>query len=123
MQVKVNKKGYVTDYAEVGVLEGSISMKSPTDIDHFRSFFQAYFIRDGTLKLDKKSLSLLREQKKKEELRQLRAKACFPIINRGLLWYEGLSKKEKEELWEWYQSWLDVTATQKTPKRPDWLKD
>lgn len=47
---------------------------------------------------------------------------CFPIINRGILWYERLSAEQKEELNIWYQAWLDVTETKIIPDKPTWLK-
>lgn len=47
---------------------------------------------------------------------------CFPIINRGILWYERLTTEQKEELNIWYQAWLDVTETKFIPEKPTWLK-
>lgn len=54
-------------------------------------------------------------------LREKRRAECFPIINRGLLWYEKLTAAQKEELSEWYNSWLNVTETFVEPKRPLFL--
>lgn len=56
------------------------------------------------------------------ELRWLRERDCFSIINRNQLWFETLTEEQKEELKTWYQSWLDVTETKKLPSKPDWLK-
>ena len=58
---------------------------------------------------------------KQAELRNRRSYQCFPIINRGKLWYERLTKEQLKELEEWYQKWLDVTVTLQEPKKPNWL--
>ena len=54
-------------------------------------------------------------------LRALREKKCFPVVNRGSLWYETLTSEQVTELREWYAAWLDVTKTLKIPKKPKWL--
>lgn len=59
---------------------------------------------------------------KLEELRAKRAVECFTIINRGQLWYDNLSDKQKEELKVWYTAWLKVTETLVEPTKPEWLK-
>ena len=56
-----------------------------------------------------------------DDLRHTRETQCFPIINRGALWYERLSAEQKEELNIWYQAWLDVTETGVIPEKPKWL--
>lgn len=55
-------------------------------------------------------------------LRARRAAECFPIINRGQLWYDSLDTSQIIDLKLWYQSWLDVTVTKTIPKKPDWIK-
>lgn len=55
-------------------------------------------------------------------LRVEREKICFPVVNRGELWYNKLTAEQKEELNIWYQSWLDVTITKVKPITPYWLK-
>ena len=57
-----------------------------------------------------------------EDFRYMREVQCFPVINRGILWYERLSTEQKEELNIWYQAWLDVTETKLIPVAPEWLK-
>ncbi len=64
----------------------------------------------------------LTQEEKLADLRVLREEECFPIINRGNLWYELLTLEQKLELKNWYQSWLDVTETQVIPVKPTWLK-
>ena len=54
-------------------------------------------------------------------LRKQRKEICFPVINRGKLWYERLTNEQIGELRTWYQKWLDVTKTLIIPKEPEWL--
>lgn len=54
-------------------------------------------------------------------IRDRRAKECFPIINRGKLWYDKLTPEQFNELSIWYQAWLDATETSKIPEKPEWL--
>jgi hypothetical protein len=58
----------------------------------------------------------------KQALRQLREKECYPIINRGNLWYDILEDWQKNELKTWYKAWLDVTETFVVPTKPDWIR-
>ena len=55
-------------------------------------------------------------------LRHIRENECFSIINRGQLWYAGLTTSQIEELQVWYADWLDVTETKIIPEKPTWLK-
>lgn len=57
------------------------------------------------------------------ELRERRELECFPIINRGFLWYERLTQEQLNELETWYQKWLDVTITGEIPVPPNWIND
>jgi hypothetical protein len=57
----------------------------------------------------------------KSVLRQKRERVCFPVINRGQLWYNQLSSEQYVELVNWYHAWLDVTNTLVAPKAPAWL--
>lgn len=54
-------------------------------------------------------------------LRYERMNECFPVVNRGKLWYDTLTPQQLEELKKWYQQWLDVTKTKVIPERPKWL--
>ena len=54
-------------------------------------------------------------------LRDKREDICFPVINRGLLWYESLTPAQKDELKKWYEAWLEVTNTKTEPRPPAWL--
>lgn len=61
------------------------------------------------------------QDEQKERIREERASICFPIINRGELWYSNLTAEQKAELRAWYQAWLDVTETKVKPKTPSWI--
>ena len=56
-----------------------------------------------------------------ESLQKKREEICFPVINRGKLWYERLTNEQQGELRQWYQAWLDVTKTLEIPKTPVWI--
>ena len=51
------------------------------------------------------------ENPTKDMFRVLRERDCFPIINRGQLWYQTLTEDQLIELNKWYKDWLDVTKT------------
>ena len=54
-------------------------------------------------------------------LRAEREQECFPIINRGILWYNTLTEEQRIELDIWYKDWLNVTETKVIPEKPSWL--
>lgn len=56
-------------------------------------------------------------------MRDKRSKICFPVINRGKLWYDRLTPLQLGELKSWYQAWLDAPETLVYPKAPAWLND
>lgn len=58
-----------------------------------------------------------------QNIRARRAAVCFPIINRGILWYDTLTAEQRAELAVWYQAWLDAPAVGIIPSTPDWVKD
>lgn len=64
----------------------------------------------------------LTEEEKLDLLREQREIECFPIVNRGKLWYDKLTERQINELDKWYQAWLDVTETKVIPIKPSWLK-
>ena len=61
------------------------------------------------------------EKERIERLRAERERVCFPVINRGELWYARLTEEQKSELDAWYQAWLNVTETWKIPETPSWV--
>lgn len=56
-------------------------------------------------------------------IRTRRERECFPIINRGALWYEKLTDAQRQELSAWYEAWLDAPETGMVPDRPLWIND
>lgn len=62
------------------------------------------------------------EEEIKNDLRRLRNSECFPIINRGQLWYDTLTEPQKIDLKDWYNAWLNVTITKSVPSKPYWIK-
>lgn len=56
-----------------------------------------------------------------KELRRRRERECFPIVNRGEAWYRLLLEYQRQELYVWYQQWLDVTETRVIPQKPTWM--
>lgn len=65
---------------------------------------------------------LVDEEEQLKYYRRIREKECFPYINRGKLWYDTLTNKQKEQLEQWYDAWLNVTDTKTIPEKPNWLK-
>lgn len=62
------------------------------------------------------------EKNRLQYLRDVRDVECFSIINRGGLWYKGLTEIQLQELEIWYNNWLDITETKTIPTKPDWIK-
>lgn len=116
------KDGYVDSYAIFGGLDGGIEVEVPDDMGLFENNYSAYKLSEGKLILDENKLSKNVYDVFLNNLRFLRARECFPIINRGTLWYERLTAEQKEELNIWYQAWLDITETKLVPIAPEWLK-
>lgn len=56
------------------------------------------------------------------KIRARRVTECFPIVNRGALWYDKLTEEQRSELSVWYEAWLDAPATSIIPDMPTWLK-
>lgn len=121
MQIRIDENGYVQSYAEIGNLTNGIEIEAPSDLEHFEVNFEAYQVKDGVLIFDEDKRSQLDNQHILDDLRFEREQQCFPIINRGQLWYEMLSETQVAELQLWYQAWLDVTETLLIPERPGWL--
>lgn len=121
MQVLYDENGYITSYALVGTLVGGTEVSAPEDEEHFTDHFAAYRIRDGDLAYDTAKEKQLLRKEQTDAIRRQREVECFPVINRGQLWYERLTEEQKEELKTWYQAWLDAASTGVVPDRPAWL--
>ena len=121
MKVMTDGNGYVENYVIVGGCPaGATEVEQPTDFDTL--YYNAYKLENGVLILDETRLAEIKAEEAKDDLRQQRSRICFPIINRGELWYNSLTSAQVTELSEWYQSWLDVTETKKVPDMPEWIK-
>ena len=66
---------------------------------------------------------IINEKESLDVLRKKREEICFPIINRGKLWYDSLSSEQYQELKDWYKKQLNVTETNIIPETPKWLND
>ena len=91
---------------------------SDEDYKYLSSTPDSYKIVD-----DKVVMLISIEEIKKDKIRQSREVECFPIINRGVLWYDKLTEEQKAELAAWYQQWLDAPQTSIIPKPLQWLTD
>lgn len=120
MKVQVDANGYLLNFALCG--ESSvcnIEVDEPENFDLSR--WQAYRLADGALTLDANRLTALQLAEKIATIRARREKECYSVINRGQLWYEGISLPRLAELRKWYKAWRDAPATLIVPERPDWL--
>ena len=121
MKVKINEQGYITDYALIGDLVDSVEVTDPGDWFHFEDNFTSYRVRDGTATFDEERLKVITEETALDNYRKRRETECFSVVNRGTLWYEELTQKQKSELKKWYKEWLKVTETKVVPEKPAWL--
>lgn len=122
MKALVNENGFIISYALVGDLVDGVDLPDPEDVEHFQENFAAYKVRDGTAAFDSEHNDALLLEAKKAEYRLRREKECFSVINRGQLWYEGVSIAQLLELRQWYQAWLNATETMVVPEKPTWLE-
>lgn len=120
MKVTIDKDGYVIDWALVGD-NGGVDVPEPDDLEEFMICATGYKVVDGMLQKDNTRDKEQRLEKQKEALRQQREAECFPVINRGWMWYSGLNLVQWLELKKWYLAWLNVTETLLIPERPTWL--
>lgn len=122
MQVLCNNQGYVQSFAFVGTLVGGNDALEPEDMDLFMHQFYAFLLKDGKLVYDPAEYEKVQTEEQKDNLRKRRETECFSVINRGQLWYEGISLAQLLELRQWYKAWLDVTTTLVAPEKPKWLE-
>ena len=98
MKVLLNEQGYIESYALEGALLDAVEVSAPSDLAHFEAHFTAYRVRDGTLSLDGEQAALEQSEAAKAEYRKRREVECFPVINRGQLWYDTLSAAQLADL-------------------------
>lgn len=82
-----------------------------------------YRLENGKV-IEKTEADCFEEEKafRKRIIRARRIDECFPIVNRGQLWYDGLTQEQKSELRSWYQGWLDAPETDEIPTLPQFVK-
>ena len=68
-------------------------------------------------------MTIISKSELASQLRVEREQVCFPVVNRGRLWYEMLDKNQLSELKTWYKAWLDAPETLIVPAAPDWLNE
>lgn len=66
---------------------------------------------------------MIKIKDRRHQIRLQRKFECFPIVNRGRLWYDRLTEEQMSELGEWYQAWLDAPQTGAIPEKLSWLND
>ena len=120
MQV-ILKDGYVECFTIDGHFDGGIEIETPEDIEDLIQNYHAYTVHNGILKKDLAKMTEIEKELTLEELRRRREIECFPIVNRGNLWYDRLTEDQINELKEWYHAWLDVTDTLIVPEIPGWI--
>lgn len=123
MKVRTDDQGYISDFCFIGDIEGSMEVDDiPAEQqDIFMQQYSAYKLVDGTLVFDEERLLEINAENKKTTIRRQRETECFPIINRGQLWYANLSPEQLAELSNWYSNWLDAPETLTIPDAPGWL--
>lgn len=122
MLVNIDKNNYIICAVCDGViLENGIEVDEPQNIDNFWENHSSYQLINGELVLDEKKLQQDKQEAQINNLRIKREKICFPIVNRGVLWYNTLTENQKNELNNWYKAWLDVTLTLEEPQIPSWI--
>lgn len=122
MQVVTDNNGFVLSFAYIGNLVSGIEVPEPEDIDQFLHQFYAFQLLDGKLVYNGEAYEAHAIEETKSELRHRREAECFSVINRGQLWYEGVSLTQLFELRQWYKAWLNVTETMVVPEKPAWLE-
>ena len=120
MKVQVNESGYVENYVLVGESSAcDIEVETPEGFTP--DFYQAWKYAAGKLVYDEDRAAELQAEANKNVIRARRERECYSVINRGQLWYEGISLARLAELRQWYKAWRDAPATLIIPDRPAWL--
>lgn len=127
LYVKVDVEGYITAVAQEafdGHMETELTMEEfmtrygeENVTDGMHKYINGEIVSDGGTERS----CLAYYETVKAELRKRREEECFPIINRGKLWYDMLTEDQKAQLLVWYQAWLNVTDTLEVPEIPAWI--
>lgn len=123
--ITIDENNYIDSYmsGEGCICDGGIEINLPIDEDELLTNMGCYRFIDGELILDTVKQAEKQLNAKKDELRFLREKECFSVVNRGQLWYSTLTLDKIGELTRWYKAWLDVTDTLEIPKKPQWIME
>lgn len=121
MKITIDEEKFVSSYALLGELDNSIEIENPLDINYFEKNYKAYKLENNILQYDAEKAESLNQTKLINELRLRREKECFSFVDRSQFWYDSLSEEQKNELYIWYQNWLEVTETLIIPTKPNWL--
>lgn len=123
MRIEVGESGRVVQWSHDDYMN-ELLFDIPDSIvpDDFEENAFFYCYKDEKLIFDGEYKAQYEQEQKVADLRYKRTEICFPVINRGEAWYRTLSDKQKEELQDWYQKWLDATETLIEPEPPEWLK-
>lgn len=122
MKVLCDESGFVMSFAFIGDLVDGLEVPDPEDLELFMHRFYAFRNENGKLVYNQQKYDDEQTEELKKEYRQRRETECFSVVNRGQLWYEGITISRLIELRAWYKAWLDVTETMVIPTRPAWLE-
>lgn len=123
MNVQLDENGYIKNFVICGESPNcTLEVDYPSQFMERMEFAQAWKYDGEKLVFDETRANELKLERQKDEIRWQRQNQCFPIINRGQLWYSRFSNSELEMLKEWYQEWLDAPETMVVPERPEWLE-
>ena len=123
--ITIDENKYLTNfYTGPGwIVENGIEIEDDNlEAEFFNNTFSDYQYIDGKIIKDEAKAIITKTEQRVEELRGRRKTECFPIINRGDLWYSRLTEEQLNELNIWYDAWLNVTETLIIPEKPDWLE-
>lgn len=121
--ITVDGNSYVTGlYLGDGLsVKGGIEVELPFEADELFSNIGVYQYVGGEFIKDEKKAVTKADEDALAELRGRRKTECFPVINRGQLWYAQLNEEQATELANWYKAWLDVTESRVIPETPTWI--
>ena len=122
MQIQVTN-GYITGYAAIGGFPDGIEVSGELIDSLEADKIGCYRYENGQAVFDEEKYMKAQEAGLIEGLRARREAECFPVINRGQLWYDRLTEGQESELSAWYQAWLDVTETKEAPEKPKFLQE
>lgn len=126
MQILIDNNNYITqivcDGAEIAS-DKRIELETPDNFEEIFDNFSCYKYENRQFILDEDKKIKYELELKKTNIRVDRNNICFPIINRGVLWYNMISEQQRNELNNWYQQWLDAPETLIIPETPNWIKE